>query len=124
MSYVCEKSVGPNKTCDFRSGKIILQQEISRAEMQQLLETGKTSLLKGFISSRTRRKFSAYLVRGADGKTSFEFEVRVPKAGAAAVSKKAAPAAKVGKAKAVAAAETRADAKPVAKVAKKRVSKK
>ncbi|HQR03591.1 MAG: DNA topoisomerase III [Proteobacteria bacterium] len=80
MSYVCEKSVGPGKTCDFRSGKVILQQEVGRAEMQKLLETGKTSLLKGFVSNRTRRKFSAYLVRGADGKVSFEFEARAPKA--------------------------------------------
>jgi DNA topoisomerase-3 len=42
--------------------------------------------------ARTRRKFSAYLVRGADGKVGFEFEKREPrpaaKAGAAA---KAAP---------------------------------
>src|SRR3546814_4643969 len=29
MNYVCEKSVGPEKTCDFRTGKMILQQEIS-----------------------------------------------------------------------------------------------
>jgi DNA topoisomerase-3 len=27
-SYVCEKAVGASKTCDFRSGKIILQQPI------------------------------------------------------------------------------------------------
>ncbi|CAG1001048.1 hypothetical protein RHDC4_03187, partial [Rhodocyclaceae bacterium] len=61
MAYVCEKSVGAAKSCDFRSGKVILQQEVSRAEMQKLLETGKTSLLKGFVSNRTRKKFSAYL---------------------------------------------------------------
>jgi DNA topoisomerase-3 len=76
MAYVCEKSVGAAKTCDFRSGKVILQQEVGKAEMQKLLETGKTSLLKGFVSNRTRRKFSAYLVRGADGKVGFEFEAR------------------------------------------------
>ncbi len=80
MSYVCEKSVGPGRSCDFRSGKIILQQEIGRGEMQKLLQEGKTSLLKGFVSSRTRRKFSAFLVRGADGKVGFEFEARAPKA--------------------------------------------
>ncbi len=80
MAYVCEKSVGAAKSCDFRSGKVILQQEMSRAEMQKLLESGKTSLLKGFVSNRTRKKFSAYLVRGADGKVGFEFEVRAPKA--------------------------------------------
>ena len=79
MSYVCEKSTGAAKSCDFRSGKVILQQEISKAEMQKLLETGRTSLLKGFVSNRTRKKFSAYLVRGADGKVGFEFEQRAAK---------------------------------------------
>jgi DNA topoisomerase-3 len=91
MAYVCEKSTGAAKSCDFRSGKVILQQEMSRAEMQKLLEGGKTSLLKGFISNRTRKKFSAYLVRGADGKVGFEFEQRAPK-----VPKEPKAAAKVG----------------------------
>jgi DNA topoisomerase-3 len=80
MSYVCEKSVGAAKTCDFRSGKIILQQEIDREQMKKLLGEGKTDLLKGFVSNRTKRKFSAFLVRGPDGKTGFEFEPRAPKA--------------------------------------------
>ncbi|MEW5783027.1 MAG: DNA topoisomerase III [Pseudomonadota bacterium] len=79
MAYVCEKAVGMTKTCDFRSGKVILQQEISRAEMQKLLETGRTSLLKGFVSNRTKKKFSAYLVRGTEGKIGFEFEQRAAK---------------------------------------------
>jgi DNA topoisomerase-3 len=92
MSYVCEKSVGAAKSCDFRSGKIILQQEIDRSEMQKLLTTGRTSLLKGFISARTRRKFSAFLVRDtASGKVGFEFEARAPKA--AKAEKPAKPAA-------------------------------
>ncbi len=105
MSYVCEKSVGPGKTCDFRSGKVILQQEIGAGEMQKLLGEGRTSLLKGFISNRTRKKFSAYLVRGADGKVGFEFEARkaaAPKAGAKAkaapkLAEEAAPAATAAK---------------------------
>ena len=80
MAYVCEKAVGAAKSCDFRSGKVILQQEISRAEMARLLESGKTNLLKGFVSNRTRKKFSAYLTRGADGKVGFEFEARAPRA--------------------------------------------
>jgi DNA topoisomerase-3 len=79
------------RTCDFRSGKIILQQEVGRADMQKLLATGRTDLLKGFVSNKTRRKFSAFLVRDAKtGKVGFEFEPRAPKAGAAA---KAAPRA-------------------------------
>ena len=87
MAYVCEKSVGAAKSCDFRSGKVILQQEVSKAEMQKLLETGKTSLLKGFVSNRTKRKFSAFLVRGKDGKVGFEFEERKAAPKKAAVEK-------------------------------------
>ncbi|MBS0551867.1 MAG: topoisomerase C-terminal repeat-containing protein, partial [Proteobacteria bacterium] len=86
MAYVCEKSVGAPKSCDFRSGKIILQQPIEREQMAKLLAEGKTDLLKGFVSARTRRKFSAFLVRGKDGKVSFEFEAKAPKAAAANAS--------------------------------------
>ncbi len=89
MSYVCEKSVGPTRSCDFRSGKIILQQEVTREQMSKLLAEGRTDLLPGFVSSRTRRGFKAFLVRGADGKIGFEFEprpVRAPKRAAAAAS--------------------------------------
>lgn len=78
-AYVCQKAVGTAKTCDFRSGKIILQQPVERAQMQKLLATGKTDLLKEFISARTRRKFSAFLVAGPEGKVGFEFEKKVPK---------------------------------------------
>ena len=107
MAYVCEKSTGTAKSCDFRSGKIILQQEISRAEMQKLLETGKTSLLRGFVSNRTRKKFSAYLTRGADGKVGFEFEARTPKVTVA----KAPPATPVAAEKKKPAPRKRASAK-------------
>ncbi|WP_068635655.1 DNA topoisomerase III [Thauera butanivorans] len=89
MAYVCEKSVGPGKSCDFRSGKIILQQPIEREQMARLLAEGRTELLKGFVSARTRRKFSAFLVRGKDGKVGFEFEAKTPKAGAKAAGAKA-----------------------------------
>jgi DNA topoisomerase-3 len=85
-SYVCEKSVGPDKTCDFRSGKIILQQPIDATQMQKLLADGKTDLLKEFVSNRTRRKFSAYLV-AKEGKVGFEFEKKVAKPKAPAKKK-------------------------------------
>ncbi|WP_227815173.1 DNA topoisomerase III [Nitrogeniibacter aestuarii] len=83
MAYVCEKSVGPDKSCDFRSGKIILQQPVEREQMQKLLAEGKTELLRGFVSNKTKRKFSAFLVRQKDGKVGFEFEPRAPKKPAA-----------------------------------------
>ncbi len=83
MAYVCEKSLAAPKSCDFRSGKVILQQDIEREQMKKLLRDGRTDLLTQFVSARTRRKFSAYLVRGADGKVGFEFEKReAKKAGA------------------------------------------
>jgi len=87
-SYVCEKSVGPEKSCDFRSGKIILQQPVDSAQMKKMLETGKTDLLREFISNRTKRKFSAYLVV-AEGKVGFEFEKKAPAAKKPAAKKKA-----------------------------------
>jgi DNA topoisomerase-3 len=121
MAYVCEKAVGAAKSCDFRSGKVILQQEVSRAEMTRLLESGKTSLLKGFISNRTRKKFSAYLTRGADGKVGFEFEARAPKTPKAATG--APAAAKVSDGDTPPATKTPA-AKPARKAAPKKATKK
>ncbi|QIM48197.1 DNA topoisomerase III [Pusillimonas sp. DMV24BSW_D] len=88
MNYVCEKSVGPEKSCDFRTGKMILQQEVSPEQVRKLLSEGKTDLLDGFVSSRTNRKFKAFLVKQANGKVGFEFEARAPGKGGAA--KKAA----------------------------------
>ncbi len=79
MSYVCEHSVGPNKTCDFRSGKVILQRSIDREQVNKLLTTGKTDLLERFIS-RKGRPFKAYLVLTDKKDVGFEFEKREPKA--------------------------------------------
>lgn len=88
VSYMCENATGLNKTCDFRSGKVILQQEISSEQMVKLLNTGRTDLLTSFKSARTGRMFKAYLVNNS-GKTGFEFEAKVPKEGAATKTTKA-----------------------------------
>ncbi|KAB8043089.1 DNA topoisomerase III [Janthinobacterium aquaticum] len=123
LAYVCEHSVAKPKTCDFRSGRIILQQEILPEQMAKLLNDGKTDLLPGFISQRTRRPFKAFLVRGKDGKVSFEFEERKAKApakGKAAAEPEgdeaAAPAKKVAVKKAPA-KKAAAVKKPAAKKA-------
>lgn len=79
VAYACEKSVGPAKNCDFRSGKIILQQPVSREQMQRLLETGSTDLFTAFISNKNRRKFSAFLVRDPAGKVVFKFQDKKPR---------------------------------------------
>jgi DNA topoisomerase-3 len=75
MNYVCEKQTGPTPTCDFRTGKIILQQEIASEQVKKLLAEGKTDLLKSFVSNKTNRKFEAFLVL-KEGKVKFEFAPR------------------------------------------------
>jgi DNA topoisomerase-3 len=73
--------VGAHVTCDFKSGKIILQQPVAREQMAKLLATGKTDLLENFVSNKTRRKFKAFLAYDAkEGKVVFEFEPRAAKA--------------------------------------------
>ncbi len=90
--YVCEHSVGAHVTCDFKSGKIILQQPVPREEVTRLLVSGKTALLENFVSNKTRRKFKAFLAWDAkEGKVGFEFEPRAPRVPAKkAAAKKAA----------------------------------
>jgi hypothetical protein len=78
MSYLCENSAGPNKTCDFRAGKVILQQPVDPEQMKKLLSTGKTDLLPRFIS-RKGRPFKAFLVQTDKKDVGFEFEKREPK---------------------------------------------
>lgn len=120
LAYVCEKTVAKPKECDFRSGRIILQQEILPEQMAKLLNEGKTDLLPGFVSQRTRRPFKAFLAKGKDGKVSFEFEERKAKApakGKAASESTAEAPEKIAKKPA-----TKAPAKKA--VAKKAVAKK
>jgi DNA topoisomerase-3 len=122
-NYVCEKAVPTQAqatpSCDFKSGKIILQQPISHEQIGKLLATGKTDLLDKFISNKTRRAFKAFLAWNAEaGKVGFEFEPRTSKfpprktaaAPAKTVAAKKAPAKK-------AAAKSAAAKAPAAKKA-------
>ncbi|SEN64250.1 DNA topoisomerase-3 [Duganella sp. CF517] len=143
LAYVCENSVAKPKTCDFRSGRIILQQEILPEQMAKLINEGKTDLLPGFVSQRTRRPFKAFLVKGKDNKISFEFEERKAKApakGKAAADKaaladegadgaatetapaKKAPAKKAAAAKAAPAKKAAAKKAPAKKAAPKKAA--
>jgi DNA topoisomerase III len=115
MSYVCEKAVGPGKTCDFRSGRVILQQSIAAEQMRKLLSEGRTDLLREFVSNRTRRKFSAYLVRKPDGTVGFEFEPRPAKAAKAGAKTAADGGAEAGQAAGQARAAKVAKAVKIAK---------
>jgi DNA topoisomerase-3 len=80
-NYVCSKAVPTNEqptpSCDFKTGKIILQQPVEREQVVKLLAAGKTDLLDKFISNRTRRSFKAMLAwNPEEGKVTFEFEQR------------------------------------------------
>jgi DNA topoisomerase-3 len=76
-----------------RIGKSILQREIPEDQAIKLISTGKTDLLKGFISNRTKRAFDAHLTFDMkDGKIGFDFPPRPAKKAAAkkTTAKKAA----------------------------------
>jgi DNA topoisomerase-3 len=86
--------------------------------MTRLLQTGKTALLDGFVSNKTRRKFKAYLAWDAkEGKVGFEFEPRPERPGAKTAARGPARAA-AGEAAAAAAPMAPAK-KAVRKVARK-----
>ena len=64
----------------FRLGKSILQKELAAKDAEALLTSGKTSLIEGFISRRTKRPFKAMLTLDFEtGKIVFEFEPRAAK---------------------------------------------
>ena len=56
-SYVCEHSVGAHLTCDFKSGKIILQQPVPSEQMTKLLAEARPRCSR--TSCRTRRGASS-----------------------------------------------------------------
>ncbi len=67
-----------------RIGKSILQCEIPADQVLKLISTGKTDVLKGFVSNRTKRKFDAHLTFDLkDGKIGFDFPPRPAKKAAA-----------------------------------------
>jgi DNA topoisomerase-3 len=120
-AYVCEKAFGENRSCDFRSGKVILQQPVERAQMEKLLAEGKTDLLTRFISKKGR-PFKAFLARQPEGRVGFEFMPRAPRADGAARGTRAASVPpiesgtpRLAKAPAKAAAKPSATRKPPAK---------
>jgi DNA topoisomerase-3 len=67
-----------------RIGKTILQHEITTEQALKLISTGKTDVIKGFVSNRTKRKFDAFLTFDPkEGKIGFDFPPRPAKKAAA-----------------------------------------
>ena len=65
MSFVCEKSVGPAKSFDFRSGKIILQQPVEEAVSYTHLDVYKRQVLG--LLERTAAPPGSLIFRTHDG---------------------------------------------------------
>lgn len=135
-NYLCEHAVGAPVTCDFKTGKIILQQPIAPEQVQKLLAEGRTDLLENFISNKTRRKFKARLAYDAkEGKVGFEFEPRPERPGAKTAAARSGPgfkraasasagASAAAEGKAGAAAPAPASAPAARKTAARRVARK
>jgi DNA topoisomerase-3 len=64
--------MGYKEGCTFRVNSFICGRVISKRNVALMLESGKTSLIRGFISKKTGKSFDAYL-KLEDGKAVFEF---------------------------------------------------
>ena len=71
-----------------RIGKSILHHEITVDQAIKLISTGKTDVIKGFVSNRTKRKFDAHLTFDPkEGKIGFDFPPRPAKKAAKKAAK-------------------------------------
>ena len=75
-SYVCRSPSNSDKKCSFRLGKVMLSHTITQADLDGLINTGKTPMIDDFISKRTKKKFSAVLALDPAGSIKFEFAPR------------------------------------------------
>lgn len=76
-AYVCLHQ--PEKTCDFRVARKLLECPLPREQFQKLLSDKKTDVLDKFRSKRTKRLFSAHLILNDDASIGFEFPPKPPK---------------------------------------------
>lgn len=88
LSVPCPKCKGPLRamgntvecaeSCGFKLWTEVASRRLETSELNDLLVTGRTELLSGFVTSKTpKKKFSARLVLDPQtGRTSFEFEAR------------------------------------------------
>ena len=78
------------KIAPFSMAKKMLGAEITAEQVSKLLSEGKTDLIKGFVSNRTKRPFDAFLCLGKNSsKVRFEFPPREAKPKTEKTEKKA-----------------------------------
>ncbi len=73
-AYACENTFTNPATCKMKVSKKILDREIARDQVMKMLSGQPTDELTGFVSNRTKRKFSAQLVMDEEGKAKFKFK--------------------------------------------------
>ena len=76
--YLSESALAGDQKKGLRISKIILGRRLDRDHISQLLASGRSALITGFISKK-KKPFDAYLLLDAKGKLSFEFPPRAPK---------------------------------------------
>ena len=69
FGYGC---MGYKEGCTFKLNSFICGRVLSKKNAELLVETGRTSLIKGFVSKKTGKSFDAYL-KLEDGKAVFDF---------------------------------------------------
>jgi DNA topoisomerase-3 len=78
-NYILRERAGDDWKQVFRVGRLMCKKEITREIAMQLVEKGKTDLIKGFTSKKGR-PFDAFLVRKGP-RIAWEFPPRAPKNG-------------------------------------------
>ncbi|MDW7772550.1 MAG: DNA topoisomerase III [Desulfobulbaceae bacterium] len=74
-AYISASALDGDQKNGLRISKMILGRTIEKDHIVQLLENGKTELIRGFTSKR-KKPFDAYLLLDAKGKITFEFPPR------------------------------------------------
>ncbi len=111
-AYIIPAITSPKEKDGIRIGRSILQKEIPLEELQRLLIEGRTNLMKGFVSNKTKRTFEAYLLLDEKtGKIGFEFPEREPRFPKKPTADSASPEPKPPKAPAKKAAKKAAKSK-------------
>ncbi|MCD6023778.1 MAG: topoisomerase [Fibrobacteria bacterium] len=75
-SYMSQSAIDGDAKQGFRLGKSILGKTLERENIVKMLSEGRSGLIQGFQSSKTRRFFDAYLKLNKAGKLEFEFPPR------------------------------------------------
>ena len=74
-AYLSDSALAGDDRNGLRIAKIILGRNLEREQIAALLATGRTPLIRGFISKR-KKPFDAYLLLDGKGRISFEFPPR------------------------------------------------